>query len=213
MIISVSSLKGGVGKSTITQNLAVCFSHMGYSVFIADTDANQSCMYWIENRDDELPSIIVGGYEDGKALSKIIPQLESKFDIVLIDGTPSLSEVTSRIILLSDFLIIPILSGAMDIRATEKFIDRYEKAVEEKGQHIPAFILLNQFDKRLSLSREVLDVLKEIEAVQILKNKIGYRVAYKEANIKGLGVYEYGNEKAKDEITKITNEVLSIIAD
>jgi len=38
MIISISSLKGGVGKSTIAQNLAVCFAHQGYTVCIADAE-------------------------------------------------------------------------------------------------------------------------------------------------------------------------------
>ena len=38
MIISVTSLKGGVGKSTITQNLAVCFAQSGYRVCIADAE-------------------------------------------------------------------------------------------------------------------------------------------------------------------------------
>lgn len=212
MVISVSSLKGGVGKSTITQNLAVCFAHMEYSVCIADADTNQSCLHWSENRQEALPSITVGSYEDGKTLAKKISKLEKKFDIVLIDGTPSLSELTSRVIFLSDFLIIPILSGAMDIRATQKFLTRYEKAVEEKGIPIPAYILLNQFDERLSLSKEVKEVVSSLPNVKILKTTLGYRVAYKEANIKGIGVYEYSNKKAKSELIKLTKEVLKKIS-
>ena len=47
MIISVTSLKGGVGKSTIAQNLAVCLAHNGVNVCIADADpANENSGNW-----------------------------------------------------------------------------------------------------------------------------------------------------------------------
>ncbi|WP_461137387.1 nucleotide-binding protein, partial [Spirosoma terrae] len=55
MIISVTSLKGGVGKSTIAQNLAVCFAHSKYTVCIVDVDTNQSALRWSGLRDEDLP--------------------------------------------------------------------------------------------------------------------------------------------------------------
>ena len=61
MIISITSLKGGVGKSTITQNLAVCFAHMGYNTCIVDADTNQSSLKWAGLRPENLPLIFVSG--------------------------------------------------------------------------------------------------------------------------------------------------------
>ena len=104
MIISVTSLKGGVGKSTITQNLAVCFAQSGYKVCIADADTNQSALRWSSLRDAELPAVPAFGTPE-KTLSSNIKQLNSDYEIVLIDGTPSLDRVTSRIILLADIEI------------------------------------------------------------------------------------------------------------
>ena len=74
MIISVTSLKGGVGKSTITQNLAVCFAHSGYKVCIADADTNQSALRWSSLRDADLPPVPAFGTPEKTLSSNIKPR-------------------------------------------------------------------------------------------------------------------------------------------
>jgi len=46
MIITIISFKGGVGKSTISQNLAVAMAHKGKDVCILDADPNESTTAW-----------------------------------------------------------------------------------------------------------------------------------------------------------------------
>lgn len=57
MIISITNLKGGTGKSTVSTNLAVNFSHMEYRVCIVDTDTNGSSVHWSGLRPDDYPII------------------------------------------------------------------------------------------------------------------------------------------------------------
>ena len=70
MKIGVSNLKGGVGKTTISQNLAVCFAQMGFKTCIVDTDENQNSLAWSGVRPAELPPITVVGITDVMALAK-----------------------------------------------------------------------------------------------------------------------------------------------
>ena len=212
MIVSTISLKGGVGKSTITQNIAVCFAHKGYSVCIADVDTNQSCLRWSEFRDDDSPTIPVYGYPEGKGLTKNVKTLSTQFDFVFVDGTPSLSRTATNIILLSDFVIIPVLAGVMDIWATELFLERFEEAKDQKGENIHASFLLNQYDKRLSISKETQTILKNVGEIPLLNSTLGNRVAFREATIKGQGVYEYTDNKAKKEIIELTEELENTIS-
>ena len=101
MIISVTSLKGGVGKSTLTQNLAVCFAHMDYKVAIVDADINASSERWSGLRDnEEYPPIMTVSIDTPKALRNNVTLLERDYDIVLIDGTPALYKLVSTICLL-----------------------------------------------------------------------------------------------------------------
>ena len=209
MIISVSSLKGGTGKSTISQNMAVCFAHMGYKTIIVDTDTNGSSIRWSGLRPEGYPDISSVTISDPKALRKNINQVQSDYEIVIVDGTPALSELTSTIILISDLLLVPIKPGVLDLWATEKFVEKYEQALVLK-QNIKARFLLNQVDPRTKMSHEVHDVLKDF-GIEAMKTQINNRIAYSESIISGLGVYEFKDEKAKDEMVKLANETLELL--
>ncbi|MGG7666579.1 ParA family partition ATPase [Dyadobacter sp. BHUBP1] len=209
MIISITSLKGGVGKSTIAQNLAVCFAHTKYKVCIVDVDTNQSSLRWSGLRDEALPGVPVYVLNDGVELSKNVKHLNDSHEVVIIDGTPSLSQVTSKIIVLADLVIIPIQPSGLDIWATEKFLERYKDAEVQKESPIPAQFLINQ-NQSTNLSREVKDVLEQTE-IPVFKSSLRTRIAYREAVIKGLGVFEYKDEKAKQEIADLFKELQTII--
>ncbi|OJV19300.1 MAG: chromosome partitioning protein [Dyadobacter sp. 50-39] len=209
MILSVTSLKGGVGKSTIAQNLAVCFAHAGYKICIVDVDTNQSALRWSGLRDESLPAVPVVALNDDVGLAKNVKHLNEDHEIVIIDGTPSLSQVTSKIILLADLLIIPIQPSGLDVWATEKFLERYNNAVEQKEATIPAQFLINQ-NQSTNLSKEVHEILEQTD-IPVFKSSIRSRIAYREAVIKGLGVFEYKDEKAKQEMADLFKEIQSII--
>ncbi|GAB3963676.1 hypothetical protein GCM10028806_00040 [Spirosoma terrae] len=142
-------------------------------------------------------------------LSKNIKHLNQNHEIVIIDGTPSLSQVTSKIILLADLLIIPILPSGLDIWATEKFIDRYRDAEQQKEETIPAYFLINQ-NQTTNLSKEVKEVL-EATGISVFNSSLRNRIAYREAVIKGLGVFEFKDEKAKAEMVELFKEVKNAI--
>jgi chromosome partitioning protein len=208
MKIGVSNLKGGVGKTTIAQNLAVCFAHMGYKVCIVDTDTNQNSLAWSGVRDESLPGILVVGATDSKALNKTVDKLDRDHEIVIIDGTPSLSEMTTRIILSSDILLIPILPSGHDFRAMTQFVERYEQAKEFKAV-IPAYFILNQFSENLNVHQDMKNMLTQFE-LGIMETTVNKRVSYVRTGIEGKGVYESNDDKAKEEMVKLTQEVLKL---
>ncbi|MEA3446618.1 MAG: AAA family ATPase [Bacteroidota bacterium] len=209
MIISVVSLKGGTGKSTISQNLAVCYAHMGYKVTIVDTDANGSTVRWSGLRQDDLPTITVLALNDGNALRKNVKLLHKDCDILIIDGTPALSELASTTLLLADIALIPIKPGPLDIWATEKFLEKYEN-VRTLNDGLSAYFVLNQYIFRSNLGKEVAEVLEEMP-IPLLKTILHLRVAFSECISGGMGAFEYKDPKAIDEAVSLSNEVLEII--
>jgi len=74
-IIAVASGKGGVGKSTVTANLAVTLAKMGFSVGVLDADIYGPSMPIMFDVENEKPvSIVV----DGKSKMKPIESYEIK---------------------------------------------------------------------------------------------------------------------------------------
>jgi len=212
MIISVTSLKGGVGKSTITQNLAVCFAHMGYKVAIVDADINDSSERWSGFRDIEsYPPVMAVSIDSPKALRNNVALLQRDYEIIIIDGTPALSKLVSTIMLLGDIILVPIKPSILDIWATERFQERYEEAVTIKGEDITGYFILNEYDDRMNFNQEAKEAMEDL-GFETLKSTIKTRLVYKEVIAEGKGVFESSNQVAKKEITKLANEIIELLS-
>ena len=213
MILSVTNLKGGVGKSTIAQNLAVCLTHSGKSVFLVDTDYElRTSSDWGADRGEKLQRIEFEAVHQDNVTELVLKQSDN-YDVVIIDGTPALFELSSKAILLSDVVFIPVIPSIEEVRTLERFMKRYKEAKMMKkkiGGDVEAYIILNKYNQNLKIDREVEEILQDFE-LPVLKSKIAYRVAYREAKIEGKGVIEYDDKKAKDEMMKLYDEVAAII--
>ena len=207
MVIAVTNLKGGVGKTTIAINLAVSLARRGYKACIVDTDSEQrSAVKWSGQRDETALSIPV--FAVGDKLNKEVEALNKDYEFVVIDGTPQLSERANRTILASDVILIPISTSGFDFWSFEHFVERYQQAKTFK-ESVKAYVLLNKFNENRNISKEIREALSEFE-IPILNTTLGERVAFQETTIQGLGVVEYKDKKAKGEINRLTDEIEKI---
>ena len=213
-ILAISNLKGGVGKSTIAQNIAAQFAQNGVKVCIADTDTEQkTSARWATLRDSSLVAIPVFTINPDKVSQEILG-LKQKYDLVIVDGTPALTELTTRIIILSDLVIVPILPGGGDIWALENFLERYQEAKitkESYGGRVNVAVVVNRYSDRTTLDREVVNAIQDF-GVTILETKLANRVSYREATIQGISVHDTKDEKAKQEIAELTAEIEKLMS-
>jgi chromosome partitioning protein len=208
MVLSITNLKGGVGKTTVSVNIATALAHRNYKVCIVDTDLQQtSSVRWSGQRDDDAKRVPV--FAVGEKLNKEVEALNKDYQVVIIDGTPQLSELASRTILASDVVIVPISPSGYDFWAFEQFMQHY-KRVKTLKEDLEAYILLNRFSESTNIGREVRKALSEFD-VPIMKNFLAERVAYQETSIQGLGIVEYKDRKAKLEMAALVDEVEGII--
>jgi chromosome partitioning protein len=218
MIISVTNLKGGVGKSTLAQNLAVMLAKKGYNLCLADTDIEQqTSMKWSGVRSsieaDNLPEVPVFIINPDTISDQILNKLGKKYDLVIIDGTPALTELTTRIIIMSDLVLTPILASATDVWALDTFLKRYNEAQITKqamGGTVELCVVLNKYNDRVNLDREIADTIREM-GVKLLDAKVSSRVAYKEATVQGLSVAELKDKSAKAEMEALAKEIEKVI--
>jgi chromosome partitioning protein len=212
MVVAITNLKGGVGKTTIATNLAVSLTHRGYDVCIVDTDlGQQSSMEWSGNRSEDLKAIPVYGVTI-KQLNKEVEGLKNRFDIVIVDGTPQLSELADRTILASDLLLIPLTPSIYDYRGFENFLTRFQQVKEVReasGASIEAYVVLNRVVPNTNVSKDIQNAIAEYE-IGLLKTQLANRIAYVDTAAEGKGVIEYKDPKAKNEINLLTDEVLEL---
>ena len=213
MIIAVTNLKGGVGKTTIATNLAVCLAHRGHQVCVVDTDLDQhSSMEWAGAREAASMRVPVYGVAE-KQLNKEVEDLRKRFDFVVIDGTPHLSELADRTILASDLVLIPLLPSIYDFRGFESFLKRFNQVRslrEASGGKVAAMVVLNRVMPNTNISKDIETALGEHE-IKLAATKLINRVSYVDTATTGQGVVEFRDKKAKDEIESLVDEMLSYL--
>lgn len=214
MIISVTNLKGGVGKSTISRNIAVYFAKKGEKTCIIDTDIEQrGTSDWFERREEDAIDVPVFPMSSTDGLPKDVKTHQKDgYSTIVIDGVPQLSKVATKMLLISDLLVIPITPSIEDLKSFEKFLSRYEDAKAFR-EEIPAYILLNMYKSRINEDREVQEALSIFSeyGIQKLETKIGDRVAHRTSSKYGLTAVEWDDPKAKQEIMLLGEEIESIL--
>ncbi len=215
-IIAVANLKGGVGKSTLSQNLAVFLAKSGKTACIVDTDTEQkSTLEWNDRRAEnaELLQIPVFLFDEKSLAAKASEEAEN-YDFVVVDGSPALSEITTKIVLIADLVIVPVMPSGNDFGALQKFLVRYNdtRAIQKRhGMETARLgIVLNNYDPKTIVNRTILRAIEQL-GVNIFSTKLAHRVAYREANLTGASVCELGDRKAVSEIESIAGEALELL--
>jgi len=189
-IILTTHQKGGVGKSTLSFNLAVNLKENA-KVCIIDFDA-QGSLYQVRDL-SEVPIF------PEKKLKEI---QNSDFDFVFIDTPPYLSNRLTELCNLADVIIIPTKAGVLDLLAIKSTID----VVEQSGNKNKAVVVFNMVKPNTTLTDEIKSQLNDYD-VRVSKNMISDLVAFSRSVLIN-GVED--NNKAQKQIDALTKEVLTI---
>lgn len=133
--IALIAQKGGVGKTTLSVNLAVAAEAMGLKTILFDLDHQESAVTWSERRGAESPHVeflTERRLPDGLAAAE-----KQGFDLVLIDTPPAAGPQALTAAQSADLVLIPCRPSLVDLDA----IRRTAQLVKSAG--IPAFVIFN----------------------------------------------------------------------
>ena len=187
MIITVTSYKGGVGKTTTAVHLACYIHQQKGSVLLIDGDPNRSCLTW--SKRGSLPFTVV----DERAAPKHI----RNYDNIVID-TAARPEQDELAALMEgcDLLLLPTTPDAMSIDALSLTVSALKQL---SATHYKA--LLTIIPPKPNRDGEEAREILETSGIPLLNNGVRRLVAFQRAALQGVPVYEVkerGKEAWKD---------------
>lgn len=201
-VIAVLNQKGGSGKTTIATNLARAFQHNGDRVAIIDADPQGTASEWASRQENTPP--VYGANQP--TIHTDLPALQDAFDVIIIDGAPSLEDRALSAVKAADLVLVPVRPSGPDIWASEDVVDMARARRQATGSPDLAFVVSQQV-ARSNLAGSVDQALDQFD-VDVMNARTSHRVAYAEALGAGRSVLDLPDaEKAAEEIRQLVTEI------
>jgi chromosome partitioning protein len=126
-VIVIANPKGGVGKSTVSTNLAGYFASQGRKVMLGDIDVQQSSRAWLALRPGSLRPIAAWEIDDGN----IAKPPKGTTHVVLDTPAGLHGKKLDAVLEIADKMIVPLQPSVFDIFATQEFL---QKLAKRKGK-------------------------------------------------------------------------------
>ena len=180
LIITVATMKGGSGKSTVASCLAVYWHLRGRRPTLIDADPQRSIMR-LAARERALGGVAV--VEDAtEGASKTARRLASGGGLVIIDTPGFRSKTTLDCLAVADFLIVPVKPSPFDV---DRMLDTLSFLTDRPDGKRPLFrCLLTQTTRDSIIARHIRSEIVDA-GLPILRSEMANRVAYPEASLWG----------------------------
>ncbi|OAB26921.1 chromosome partitioning protein [Flavobacterium fryxellicola] len=189
-IILITHQKGGVGKSTLTFNLAQNIA-ANSKVAVLDFDLQGS----LSQLKELVTDFEIITYQD-----KLENISELDYDFIFIDTPPYLSNHLPKLISLVDLIIVPTKAGILDLLAIKSTL-----AIIEQEQRIEdTLVVFNMIKPNTTLTLDILIGLEEYN-VKIANTHISDLVSFtRSVLLKGVT----NDKNAQKQIDQLTTEIL-----
>jgi chromosome partitioning protein len=204
--IGILSQKGGSGKTVIATNLARSLQHRGHEVILVDTDQQGSARDWVATSEDTEPPHTVG--VDRPRVHEELPKVRG-YDFAVVDGAGKVERMSTSVLKACDLIVIPVQPAGVDLWALGELIDLITARQEAVGSPQAAFVI-SRAVVGTNLASDAEDALSGLE-FPLLDTRIHQRVSYAKAITRGVSVLDLNDDKAKSEISTLTDEVLQML--
>lgn len=197
-VITVTTQKGGAGKTTLSGHLGIEFSNRGFLTVIVDSDPQGNLKDWWNAREAEQPVLMSTSFSQ---LPDALKQLAAAgVDFVVIDTPPRVDEQIREVVQMADLVLIPSKPGPHDLRAVIPTL----ALIQDLGK--PMLFVVNEATVGSQIAR---DAVKVLEQHGVVAPTIHDRIVFAEAMIDGHGAQEVdADSKASFEIFRLCNAIL-----
>jgi chromosome partitioning protein len=202
MIITVATMKGGSGKSTVASCLAVYWHLRGRKPTLIDADPQRSIMRLVA-RERALGGVAV--VEDASETASQTARQLAQNGPVIIDTPGFRSKTTIDCLTVADFLLVPVKPSPFDV---DRMLDTISILTSRTDGRQPMYrCLLTQTTRESVVAKHIRAELTGA-GLPVLNNEMANRVTYPEAALWGAtpSLISWKGPAAK-EIAAIADEV------
>ncbi|GHV75637.1 chromosome partitioning protein ParA [Spirochaetia bacterium] len=176
-IISVNSIKGGTGKTTLSILFINALTKAGYRCLVIDADASNNSLsaYLTDGEISQKKSVFdlflgasveecnieinknldlirgdvrLNEFRSTDSLKRLKRTLQGlDYDYVIIDTSPTYDNIIGNVLTASDILLIPVQQDIFSFQAVKY---QFEKLVDLELDKLDIHIIFNQFEKPLT---------------------------------------------------------------
>jgi len=147
---------------------------------------------------------------DRPTLEKDISKIADKFDWVIVDGAPQLTDMAISAVKCADLIIIPVQPSPYDIWASEDLVDIIKHRQQLTDGNPKSYFCISRKITNTSLSKEIVEALQGY-SLPVMKSYTSQRIIYAKSAAEGQTVFDTNNNEAIQEITNVVNEIKEII--
>ncbi len=127
-------------------------------------------------------------------LKSLVLEIKDSFDFVLIDCPPSLGLLTINSLVAADSLLIPIQCEFYALEGVTKLLESMKMVKNKLNPELDIFgVLLTMYDRRTTLSNEVVQEVRKYFGKKVFKTIIPRNVKLSEAPSHGLPISLYAH--------------------
>lgn len=220
-IILVGSQKGGVGKTTISVNLASLMATKGKDICLVDADVQGSSSEWAAEREtkDAVKSITCVTLQGD--IKKSLLDLNKRFEIIIVDAVGRDSKELRSAMMVANVFVSPFKPSQIDLNTIPKVIEIFgvAKMMNEALQGLFVQNLCSTLPTMKEADEAEL-ILSEIDEAKLSPVRLCDRKVYRDSFSEGFGVHELVRTKAKatksefsacNEISWLLDEIESLL--
>lgn len=200
--IAIIGQKGGTGKTTIAEALAVSATRAHRAVAIIDLDPQTTATNWRDRRKDEAPSVV--SCQVSRLRFVLQGARENSADLVIIDTPGKSAEATIESAKGADLVIIPIQPIINDIETLPALRDLLRVAGDK-----PTLVVIN--NAPIQGSRHI-EATETAEGMGFIVSPVVlfHRAAHYDSPLTGQAAPDYEPDgKAAQEITQLYKYIIA----
>lgn len=209
MILVTAHSKGGVGKSTLTINLA---QMLGSDIL--DLDLQHSCIFWNRSRQlAGMDALKILTAKDAAEVKNILNEYAANERLLLVDCGGFDSELNRIALSRANFILTPVSPSQVELYGLQNFTKILRQASELLGRKVVGNVVINNADARSKSAIEgVKDFVNTVDCLHLLDSTIHTRSDFKTAFAGGVSVEELNSKsKASLEISALIEEIKTLL--